>query len=246
MDKAKNALHQAPEHERTTVAMELLPDSVQWATAIKPFLMVTPNPAFALTSPLGSAVNMVNRTSEATEPPSLAQLPHDSDGYSAAVRMAWYTTSIIEATDIFDSISPEQRSEIHENLTLAAHLADDNLSLAGANHLWVIHGPEVEAKMLEFISSTQSLVRKWLDASRSGDKSPSGRDFIDNTLEKFSKNSLGTSAFAYYYARALSVVNSQLVELQGHSKLSASMRWNGTARDLRKSKGGNQRLLKAI
>ncbi|KAI9775587.1 MAG: hypothetical protein M1835_005753 [Candelina submexicana] len=236
VDRARQTLEQAPEQARNQVAMQLLPDSVQWAAAVRPFLKVTPNPSFAITSPLGSAVCMITNTSEATDTATLAQLPHDSEGYSAAIRMAWYTMSIIKATNIFEMISPERRSEVYQNLIIMVQLADDNLSLAGANHLWVLYTLEVEAKMLDFISESQSLLRRWLEASGSNIQPLSGSNFVNTTLDYFSKNSLGTSALAYYSARIMSVVNSQLAELQGYSKQGASMRWNGTVRDLRKSK----------
>ncbi|KAI9706137.1 MAG: hypothetical protein M1836_005543 [Candelina mexicana] len=236
VDRARQTLEQAPEQARNQVAMQLLPDSAQWAAAVRPFLKVTPNPSFAITSPLGSAVSMITNTSEASDTATLAQLPHDSEGYSAAIRMAWYTMSIIKATNIFEMISPERRSEVYQNLIIMVQLADDNLSLAGANHLWVLYTPEVEAKMLDFILGSQSLLRGWLEPSGSNSQPLSGGNFVNTTLDYFSNNSFGTSALAYYSARIMSVVNSQLAELQGYSKQGALMRWNGTVRDLRKSK----------
>ncbi|KAI9719726.1 MAG: hypothetical protein M1812_003214 [Candelaria pacifica] len=234
--KACETLVQAPEQARATVATQLLPDLAQWAAAVRPFLMVVPNPSFAITSPLGGAVSMADNTTGATNHASLAQLPHDNDGYSAAIRMAWYTTSIMKATNIIDMISAEQRAEIYQNLILMVQLADDNLSLAGANHLWVVNTPKVEANMLEFISGTHSLIGQWLEACRSGSQSSSERPFIDIAYGHLAENSLGTSTLAYYNARAMSLVNSQLLDSRGHAQGGVSMRWDGTARELRRSK----------
>lgn len=215
-DQASKLLRQASNEDRSTTAAQIIPDFAQCLAAMEPFLRVVPNPALAMTSPLSGAVYMVDQQSADTDLLGTVTISRDSNGYSPALRMAIYVQGILESSDIFHLLSREQRNHTVSYMILALDLANDNLGLHGANHLWNIYDPEVEEEMSRFIYQTQSLIAGWLKMARTSDTESSVEaEALHAAQNKFLQQSRGLSAVAYNHAQALTFVQSELSELHG-------------------------------
>ena len=202
--------------DRAAIAAQLLPESAQWFSVIQPFLTIPPNANMTITNPLGGAVYMVDRSVEKLELKATRDVPRDSNGYSPALRVAIYVSSLIANSDIFELISTEQRTDIVYYLSLSLSLASDNLGLQGANDLWIQYNSEVDDEMTQFVSRTQTLVARWLEMTDSSDlRSTTKAEFLGAAGRRLLDRSLGLSATAYNNARAFSSLQSELIELHG-------------------------------
>lgn len=216
IDQASKLFRQASSEDRSAIAAQIIPDFAQWSAAMEPFLRVVPNPALAMTSPLGGAVCMVDRQSAETDTLPTVTVSRDSNGYSPALRMAIYVQGILESSDTFHLLSTEQRTHTVSYMILALDLANDNLGLHGANHLWNIYDPEVEEEMSRFVYQTQSLIAGWLKMARTSDTESSVEaEALHAAQNKFLQQSRGLSAVAYNHAQALNFVQSEMSELHG-------------------------------
>lgn len=216
IDQAFKVLKPVTGEDRAAIAAQLLPESPQWFSITKPFLTIPPDPSLAITNPLGGAVYMVDRSDEKLELKATGDVPRDSNGYSPALRMAIYVSSLIANSDIFELISTEQRTDIAFYLSLLLSLASDNLGLEGANDLWIQYNSEVDDEMTQFVSRTQTLVARWLETTDSPDlRSTTEAGFLGVAGRRLLDRSLGLSATAYNSARAFSAIQSELIELHG-------------------------------
>jgi E3 ubiquitin-protein ligase listerin len=209
----------------------LLPHPSQWEAAIEPFLDIPPKPSLAITDPLSGCVHLVERAGNTNL--SLAMdLPRDSKGYSTAIRIASYTTRLLKVNDVFPFLDQNHQTAIFKSIVLIMQLANDNLGLAGANHLWTQYSPDVEEDILEFISDAHSIIVKLLQAGLGGlALQPHAQDgfWTSTALE-------ATSSRSFYLARASSLVYSELVELSGF-KLSDVSAWTEALIEYRKNGG---------
>ncbi|KAI9809452.1 MAG: hypothetical protein M1827_006832 [Pycnora praestabilis] len=227
LGQARKLIEQASEEGRAGVLDQLLPDFTQWASAMHLFLQVPPNPSLAISSPLGGAVNMVERKPEVKDNPTASEAPRDCDGYSPAIRMSWFTAKLLQSSDIFNLVTHKKRIDVYHGLSLMIQLASDNLSLAGTNNLWAQYTPEIESEMLDMVSAAQGLVASWLKNATDWwdeDDTTSAAGFVQQVQHAFLSDSKGLSAEAYYKGSGFSVVNSELVELYGwHPRRSSSL-----------------------
>lgn len=220
IDQALKLHLQASDEDRPTVTAQIIPDFAQWSAAMEPFLRLVPSPALALTSPLGAAVYMVDAQSADTDLQHAVEVSRDPNGYSPALRMAIYVVSLLENPNIFQFLNAEQRTHTVSYILLILNLANDNLGLHGANHLWNLYDPEVDEEISSFVSQTQALVAGWLRLVPSSD---SGSTVEAETLHAAQHllfdASRGLSAVAYNHAQALCFLQSELSELQGTGSL---------------------------
>jgi E3 ubiquitin-protein ligase listerin len=208
----------------------LLPGPSQWEKALQPFVEIAPKFSLAITDPLAGCVHLVEQT-EITNP-SLTNQSRDSNGYSTAIRIASYTTKLLKANNVFDFLDQDKQTAVLGGIVLTMQLANDNLGLAGANHLWTQYSSDVEEDMLEFISDAHEVVVKLLrDGVNAITLQPNALDSIwmSSALKK-------TSARAFYIARASSFVFSELVELHDFQLNNVSV-WIATLTEYRKNKG---------
>ena len=218
IEQASKLHRQASDEDRSTVAAQIVPDSALWSAAIEPFLSVVPNPALAMTSPLGGAVYMVDRVSADTGVQLTVEVPRDHNGYSPALRMAIYALGMLGNSDVFQLLSTEQRTDTVSYLILVLNLANDNHGLHGANDLWNIYDSEVEEDMSQFVSQTQALIASWLKLGPSSDsRSSLEAEALHGAQHSFVAASRGLSAVAYNNAQALSLLQSEISELHGAS-----------------------------
>ena len=185
----------------------------------------------AITDPLAGCVHLVERTGN-VDLSLVINLPRDSNGYSTAIRIASYTTKLLKADDIFPLLDQDKQIAIFKGIVLIMQLANDNLGLAGANHLWTQYSSDAEGDILEFISDAHGIIVKLLRAGLGGlTLQPNAQDgfWMSTAL-------ITTSARSFYMARASSLVYSELVELSGFS-LNNPPVWIEALTNYRKNKG---------
>ncbi|KAH0537719.1 hypothetical protein FGG08_005526 [Glutinoglossum americanum] len=210
VNRTQRLLEDSPPELSRQVVDQLLPDISQWETALRPFLEIAPKSSLAITDPLAGCVFLVERAG-ITDPSFIIEQPRDSNGYSKAIRIASYTARLLKASDIFTLLDQDKRTAIFKGIVITMQLANDNLGLAGANHLWDQYSSDVEEDMVEFISCAHDVILKLLRGGMDGIIfQPSAQD------DFWALPALrATSARAFYTARASSLVYSELVELRG-------------------------------
>lgn len=196
--------------EQTTSS--LLPQLNLWNEALKPLLECVPNPSLSLTSLLGGAVSMVHNS--LIESPQ--RLTRDLNGYSVPFRMAMYTIKLLP--NIYQDLPAETQVKILQTLSLTVEVASDQIGLNEKNKLWSsLVDPETEIEVQEYVSVAQkyitsllSVATAWRDPSSQGQSGVVGKLVLE-----LMKTSRKESASAYYSARALANVLSNLTELHG-------------------------------
>jgi E3 ubiquitin-protein ligase listerin len=193
--------------------------------------------SLAITDPLAGCVHLVERA-ENTDSSLVMDLPRDSNGCSTAIRIASYTTKLLKANDVFSLLDENKQTAIFKGIVLVMQLANDNLGLAGANHLWTQYDSDIEEDIFEFISDAHSIIVKLLRAGLGGlALQPHAQDGF------WMSTALGaTSARFFYLARASSLVYSELVELSGF-KLSDAPVWIEALTEYRKNEGKKAEVL---
>ncbi|KAH7118758.1 RING zinc finger protein-like protein [Dendryphion nanum] len=232
VDLAKRLVQPGDSWETT---FNILPNQKDWDSALAPFLSVSPKSSLAITSPLAGAVYLVDASSP---DPEITRLSRDADGYAPAFRIGQYVTRLFKNTDLInlDQVPADVRESLLYNLSLTLQLADDNLGLAGANHLWAGHTPEVETEAMAFIADAQDLINQ--DLTRLNQQWTDEDDFAApfiwaNGLISNVKSDI--SASNYYAARATSVVIAEQNEARGWNSGNTS-RLQGQLKDLRRDK----------
>jgi len=196
-------------HDIEHTAKQLLPDIKLWRAALQPLLDVPPSTLLAITNLCGGAIYLLETTTRQANDVTIGR---DGQGYSAAIRIAYYTVKMIKTSTIFQYLNQEQRADVYRLLLLTVQLCNDNLTLAGANMLWSLHNAEVESDMLEFISDAQHIFTAWLKddleiSSTSG--------FVSLAQEKMFSDSIGASPSSFYNACAFASSKSALIEMHG-------------------------------
>ncbi|MCJ1380931.1 hypothetical protein MMC17_004040 [Xylographa soralifera] len=207
--EAIELLRHAAEIEVEIVAEALLPDEAQWTTALEPFFQHHPDPALAITNSLGGILQIISQESE-TRKDQAIPITRDMNGYSAALRMAWYVTALCASTDIFDVVTTNRRAITYHYLALFVQLATDQLSISQLPGLWKTSETEDDIKLINFIADNQSMVAKW-------SRRPSTKDmtFVKEAQESLLASTMGLSALAYYHGRAYTALKSEQEETSG-------------------------------
>ncbi|ORY15960.1 RING zinc finger protein-like protein [Clohesyomyces aquaticus] len=215
--------------------VNVFPKLDDWSLALQPFLDTAPRRSLAITNPLGGAVYLVQPDSSGA---SLNKVPRDADGYSPAFRIAQYIIRLFKNSDLFNlrMLPSESKDAIIFNLALTVQLADDNLGLAGANDLWAIYNPEVEADAMSFMSDAQDHIKEEVKCLGSAwSDQEGGSSLLTWSSHLLSKCEKGVTPKAYYQARVYSHLVSEAIELHGSpSSLITAMQ--STLKELRKTK----------
>lgn len=157
---------------------------------------------------LGGALYFIDR--ETSEVADVQSISRDSDGYSPALRMAWYVVRLLNTTDVFDYTTREQRVVLFRHLTIFTQLATHDISVPGSVLLWEKLDPDTENEISHLIADIQTLHMNWIKDSESLSK-----ELINTTQTQLLEESRGTSASSYYSACAYSMIGSELAELHG-------------------------------
>ena len=191
------------------VAAALLPDELQWTTALNPFFRYYPDPGLAITNSLGGALRMIVQDSDLRNEHAIP-VSRDANGCSPVLRMAWYVKALCTSTDIFDIVTTSRRAVTYHYMALFVQLATDQLNVPHLPALWKNSETEDHSNLISLVAETQSVVTKWLQKSSTTDTT-----FTDEARKSILANVTGLSVSAYYNARACSVLVSELEETNG-------------------------------
>lgn len=162
---------------------------------------------------LGGAVALIS-----PEEGSSSVIERDQNGYSAAFRMAMYTSKLIERKNMLKYVEIDTQVNILYLLCLTVEMANDQLGLQRDGLFWLsLDDPKIEIEIQDFITSSQRVLVKilseagaWRDASASGQSKVTSK-LVSYLLEK----SRGKSTAAFYAGCVLASVLSVLVESHG-------------------------------
>ena len=200
--KASSLISGAPKGQASDLIERLLFTEEQWETALRPFLNTQINPSLAITNPLGGCIFLVDNSSS-----EKIESTWDTYGYSTLLRMAMFSAKLIEELSSASiPISSKTKTALLYYILLVQQLAKDNLSVAHANNLWKEYSPDIDADVLEFTSNTQ----QWVVSTLGSDKLR--HEFAPALVERLLERSSGSSSTAFYTARVLCVVISDLCE----------------------------------
>ncbi len=177
-----------------------------------------PNPELSLTNALGSAI-LLARTAVPTDP---FKPPRDFNGFSTAFRMALYTSKLLDKEAQKD-LPVNDAVMVLRLLFLSYSLANDLFALAEENSLWInTADPEVQGLISEFLDSERIILRdisseakSWRDDEPDSTSAVTARNLVNDLIVA----SEGTSPAAFYAARALNSVISELVAVHGWKNL---------------------------
>ena len=154
---------------------------------------------------LGGAINLIDR--EMSQVTDVRSIDRDVDGYSSALRMAWYATRLLSTTDVFDHATEEQRVVLFQHLATFTQLAIHDTGVPGSVLLCENMDPDFEHEISCLIIDIQHLQTSWIRNSESLSNS-----FINLTLQRLLEESRGTSASSYYCASAYYSIRNELTE----------------------------------
>jgi hypothetical protein len=172
--------------------------------------------SLALTNLLGGAVALVPFKKAFFLP--AGPVRRDADGYSAAFRMALYTSQLITHKEVIEYVPSDTQADIIYMTSLSVAKALDQLSLHMEGWLWSsLADPAVENKIQDFISSSRrSLTKLVIETKDWREPSPSGQSQVAQKMVlRLIKGSSGRSTLAFYNGRLLSDLLSNIVECHG-------------------------------
>ena len=185
-------LVQATETEKTRVAESLMPSAAQWTEALSPFFQVRPDISLGVMNAIGGSICLVQPKHKEIGNNNKT-VPRDPNGYSSALRMAWYVTEVCNRSNIFDLFTQNQKTATFQQLAVFAQLATDNVSVPQLDGLWQSNDIANDLELSDLVSQVQSLLAEW---SRIADIA---QQAVDNLLA----GCMGISSMAYYSARAI-------------------------------------------
>ncbi|KAK5119187.1 hypothetical protein LTR85_007801 [Meristemomyces frigidus] len=208
---------------RIQAPAELLPSLELWTSALKAVVRV-PSPSLALLSPLGGAVHLVQTAT--TEARSTVQ--SDGEGISQALRIAIYVSRLMAETDMKDRLHDlgDDKWTVIALLYVTALLAEENLSVLGANALWNPHSSQdLEPVILDFVTETNAVLSDVWQTTTPDlklDEKPAVAVVLDYSklfaaLDQLRQDQSKGSAVLYYVALASANINANLFEIHGHS-----------------------------
>jgi hypothetical protein len=214
VQQAETFLHS----QQNILLPSILPDPAQWSEVLLPILERMPNPELSLTNSLGSAISLVQVPNSG----EVFQPSRDFNGYSIAFRMALYTSKML-SKGAKKGIPISNAIMILRLLIMSYSLADDQLASEEEGGLWVdTVNPEVQGQVFGFLDSERIILRDISNEANywRNDAPDSPSAVVAHTLVKsLLEASSGTSPAAFYAARALKSVVSELVAAHGWKNL---------------------------
>ena len=193
---------------------DILPSFEVWRSSlcatIKPL-----KPSSALLSPLGGSVYLLQRHSANPE----NAIQYDAEGFSQALRISMYVTRLLAETHLLQQLG-QQKATALALIYLTVLVAEDNVSISGANDLWSTEsGRDGEMAVLDFISEADKILNdywKILIPDRLEDESTEFAQFFA-ALEELRIDQSPTSPVSYYAALSIAKAHTTFFELHGVS-----------------------------
>ena len=205
VEQALKLCNEAAEDEKAALASRFSPTAAQWAEALSPLMELRPNLALAITNPLATAIAFVENVPTSTDSVE-HNIPRDSDGFSSALRLAWFTTRLTKVADVVLYYTEDEKITTCGGMALVLQLAADNLSLPSSNGLWDTSRLEFIDEIVNIVGDAQGLLASWLQEKQS---------FLTNVQEHLLKSCRRSTTDSYYNARAYSAITIEISELHG-------------------------------
>jgi len=216
------------QNDQTNNASKILPKVEEWEMKLNDFLTVAPAPSLSFTTSLGGAIALIDRSAQASNVFTFGE--RDSDSFSPALRMALYTSHVLQDDNLRELLDSSMQADYYRLLLLTTQLVNDKITVSKSNQLWTIHDSSIETEMSEMVSRCYSLLSKW----HSKKDQKASFVFVEPVLEAFLLKSTGLSPEAFYNARAYGQVNSEMIESNGwHGGADTDL--EGRLKTLRKS-----------
>ena len=208
--QAEKLLDQPGEHDKSALAIDLLPEPAQWVEPIQQLLIYRPDPSMAVMSILGSATWLVQHRGGSTD--GHRTLLRDSNGHFSATRIVFYALTIIKETDVLKLIDEEHRLVLIRSLAIFIPLLSHSLDIFASSPLWNEINADVEQPMLKLVVGMQDTLSSLINYDSFENFSA-----VERVQQQLLTDSLGTSPASYYSGCAYSRLTSQLVEMHGIS-----------------------------
>lgn len=195
------------------VLEQLFPNTNIWMQELMRFLQDAPTPSLALTSNIGGAYFLPERSNGRM---LCSSARRDAKGYSIPARMAVYSTQLLSTGVDFESIPTKFQAELLCLLYLVAELASDQITLTEDNKLWktLKDAASVLADAEDFISSTRRIINGIV--AKSGNWKPGcGTGLLDELVNILLQQSRTFDPKGLYSARALSEIFQVLSDANG-------------------------------
>lgn len=212
-------------------ASEMLPSLDVWRSALRATLK-PPKPSLALLSPFGGAVHLVRHDVNFSD----QSVQYDAEGLSQALRIAVYVVKLLAGTNLLQCLGG-MKATVLALVQISVLIAEDNLSILGANQFWRRQGTDdIESAVLDFVSeANQILSACWntmlLDLN--GEATTESSQFF-SALEKLREDDQALAPLSYYVALSSARVYGNLFELHGFST-DQSQRGEAVFKDCRKT-----------
>ena len=162
-------------------------------------------------------------------------IKHDANGFSAAVRLALFTTKVMHLEkDLKDSTSSRKQA-LYKYLPLALQIINEKLDVGNANDSWIIETQEVEDEMALLVSDGRKLLQDLISQQIQNDTLTSLPDTA--TVESCWLNELesitGYSPRDYRLALAFAEILSTSIDRTGAARYSSI--WADALASIRKS-----------
>ena len=201
------------EHKVQT-PLDFLPPMEVWRTSLCA-TMNPPRSSLALLSPLGGTVHLIH----SGNPKPNQQVSYDAEGFSQALRISMYLSRLLSQTDLLQHLR-DLETTVLALLHVAVLVAEDNVSILGANELWRPEsGQEGEAAVLDFISESHRVLGSYwksLEPNLDDEPSAGSLDFF-SALQKLQHDQESSSPLSYYLSLSSAKAYSNVFELHGFS-----------------------------
>lgn len=196
-------------------ATAFFPDAKKWATSISSTLTSAPNPALGVMRPFGGAALLASSLSSKT---TVSQ--RESRTFPVALRMALYTSSLVENSELLLRLPTQPLLDILHSLVLTAEVVSDKLDLfvPGESIEWIAE-EEDELEELRTFSSNAHLntlvasARHWQNPVAPPESGNDTSGIVNGLVNKLIQTSNETGQ--YYASKALSHLISSLVGVHG-------------------------------
>ena len=131
---------------------DIYPDEAEWQSAVDPLLQSCPPRSVAITSPLRGAALLV-KSNEAQ-----LEVTHDASGFSAAVRLAMFTTKLTQATTALGLADPARQRALFLYLPVTLQIINEKLDISNANDSWTAETQEVEDEMILLVTDGRNVL----------------------------------------------------------------------------------------
>ena len=192
---------------------DVLPSLELWRSALNATLK-PPKPSLALLSPLGGAVSLVSADAQ-----SHKSICYDAEGFSEALRISMYVGKLLAETDLLQWLG-EGKGTVLALMQMSVLVAEDGLSILGANSLWRTQRIyDTESAVLDFISEANGVLGEyWKNVQPDlGGEAPTECSQFFSALQRVREDDDALSPVSYYIALSSAVVYANLFELHGFS-----------------------------